>query len=405
MTRIALGWVALLLTACAASTAAPSPTALPTAGPTTAPISPAIVTPSAVTPASSTPVIVTPAHSSGEIAFVSDRGGKDAIYLMAGDGSGIRKLTSNGADNREPAWSGDGGELAYTVIDGFDETGAISKSHVAVLKVDGGQEVDLTAELTQASQPVWSLERGGAGSGRRIAVTARVSGGSDEREVFVVDPLGTGNFKQVTNFGGGSLGCWMPRWRPDGRTLVVYCQGLMVGGFQVVDLATGRMTPFPVAEPGSALAALSTGGLLATDDQTAIRLGDSLHPDAEARYLMPAGSDTPVHDAVGLAWSPVDPDLLAVRQADALIVVNIKDFSVVTLADHAPFAQPADLPPSSPVKTYPSTVSWSADGRWIAFVAWIEGSEEIAAASLDQPGSIIRLTADPATDIQPAWRP
>jgi len=40
----------------------------------------------------------------GEIAFVSDRGGKPAIYRMNADGSGVRHLTDSPASDFSAVW-------------------------------------------------------------------------------------------------------------------------------------------------------------------------------------------------------------------------------------------------------------------------------------------------------------
>ena len=47
-----------------------------------------------------------------EIAFASDRDGKSSIYCMAVDGTGVTRLTS-GYDDRQPAWSPDGRNLCF----------------------------------------------------------------------------------------------------------------------------------------------------------------------------------------------------------------------------------------------------------------------------------------------------
>ena len=39
------------------------------------------------------------------LVFVSERDGNPEIYLMAADGSNLRRLTDNTADDSEPAWS------------------------------------------------------------------------------------------------------------------------------------------------------------------------------------------------------------------------------------------------------------------------------------------------------------
>jgi Tol biopolymer transport system component len=49
----------------------------------------------------------------GKIAFASERDGDFEIYLMNADGSDPTRLTTNPADDREPAWSPDASEIAF----------------------------------------------------------------------------------------------------------------------------------------------------------------------------------------------------------------------------------------------------------------------------------------------------
>ena len=53
-------------------------------------------------------------RKSGKIAFQSDRGGSYQIYTMNRNGNKIDKLTSNSADNEDPAFSPNGKTIAFT---------------------------------------------------------------------------------------------------------------------------------------------------------------------------------------------------------------------------------------------------------------------------------------------------
>ena len=48
-----------------------------------------------------------------QIAFVSRRDGNDELYLMAPDGSGLRRLTNDAGADVTPRWSPDGEWLAF----------------------------------------------------------------------------------------------------------------------------------------------------------------------------------------------------------------------------------------------------------------------------------------------------
>ena len=47
------------------------------------------------------------------IAFVSDREGAEALFLMDADGTGVRRLTQELPPVSHPSWSADGRRLAF----------------------------------------------------------------------------------------------------------------------------------------------------------------------------------------------------------------------------------------------------------------------------------------------------
>jgi len=78
-----------------------------------------------------------------KIAFVSRRDGDDEVFVMNLDGSGQTQLTHNEVRDREPAWSPDGTKIAWT-SDGL--------GGVAVMNADGSNPV----LLAEGDGPAWS---------------------------------------------------------------------------------------------------------------------------------------------------------------------------------------------------------------------------------------------------------
>jgi WD40-like Beta Propeller Repeat len=67
---------------------------------------------------------------SGLIAFVSDRDGSDALFVMRSDGSGVRCLTVDLPAVFHPSWSADGQRMAFNA-------GSPTASDIYLINVDG----------------------------------------------------------------------------------------------------------------------------------------------------------------------------------------------------------------------------------------------------------------------------
>lgn len=87
----------------------------------------------------------TPSPDGRTIAFLSDRDGTARIYLMNGDGTNLRRLTTQLGEESEPTWSRDGNQLAY-VVDG----------HVWVRDMMSGRERTITAPGVRELEPSFS---------------------------------------------------------------------------------------------------------------------------------------------------------------------------------------------------------------------------------------------------------
>jgi Tol biopolymer transport system component len=74
----------------------------------------------------------------GRIAFVSDRDGDAEIYTIKASGSGLRQITHNTAEESGPAWSPDGTKIAFASnMDGHD-------FEIYVKDLKSGQTTQLT---------------------------------------------------------------------------------------------------------------------------------------------------------------------------------------------------------------------------------------------------------------------
>jgi TolB protein len=80
------------------------------------------------------------------IAFFSDRDGTGEIYLMNADGSGVRRLTTDGGHRGRAYWSADGHRLAFALAAG-DSTRILSVS------VDSGAVAELGRVAARGATP------------------------------------------------------------------------------------------------------------------------------------------------------------------------------------------------------------------------------------------------------------
>ena len=155
--------------------------------------------------------------ANGKIAFSSDRAGDNEIFAMNPDGTGLDQLTSNNGDDYDPAWSADGGWIAFR---GYEDGDAEIYARSCCGDVFVSRR--LTNNTASDGQPAWSPD------GKKIAfVTDRESG---DAEIYVMDatdeknnqtgtpgPDGNGdNQRNLTTFPAIDTD---PAWSPDGTKI------------------------------------------------------------------------------------------------------------------------------------------------------------------------------------------
>ena len=141
-----------------------------------------------------------PAYSpdGNKIAFISNRDGLPAVYVMNANGGDVRKL-SNGIPNCSwPAWSSDGTKLFV-----------YSEENWYVMNANGGA-------LSKIPYPFGRLSPDGK---KIVFVNGSVPGSKETHEIFVGDAAG-GNAIRLTN--NHSLDT-DPNWSPDSKRIVFTC--------------------------------------------------------------------------------------------------------------------------------------------------------------------------------------
>ncbi len=147
-----------------------------------------------------------------QIAFRTSRDGQDEIYVMAADGTCERNLTLSPKDDRSPAWSPGGCEIAYDHF--FDAR----FQDIATIPVAGGEPRRITTK--SGEYPSWSPD------GRRIAFASARDGDYD---VYVINADGSGE-RQVADLPGYQF---YPAWSPDGLWLAYESGQSTIEGLQI----------------------------------------------------------------------------------------------------------------------------------------------------------------------------
>jgi Tol biopolymer transport system component len=135
------------------------------------------------------------------IAFVSDKPGNDEIYVMNADGTGQTRLTNEAQPDGHPTWSPNGTQIAFA-------SHRSGNTDIWVMNADGSNPVRLTTNAAEDMDPAWSPD------GTRIAFVSNRDG---NLEVYVMNADGS-NQTRITQTAVDET---QPDWSPNGSQLVV----------------------------------------------------------------------------------------------------------------------------------------------------------------------------------------
>lgn len=167
----------------------------------------------------------------------ADAGAPLDLFTMRADGSDRRRIAATPSSDTQPAWSPDGGGIAFI----SDRDG---QGQLWVMGVDGMGATPVVETADEAQNPAWSPD------GRWIAFYATNADGEDH--VFVVGADGS-DLRRL------APGLW-PAWTPDGGSLLYGGEGglyrLAVAGGDPVLVIAGNVLSGELSPDGTRLACI-----------------------------------------------------------------------------------------------------------------------------------------------------
>ncbi|HEY89765.1 MAG TPA: hypothetical protein G4N98_08565 [Thermoflexia bacterium] len=142
----------------------------------------------------------TPVGSGGTVAFSVRRNGNNDIYLLSQNTGKLLRLTSDPAEDRDPAWSPDGHWLAFA-------SNRANNWDLYLMELDSGVIIRLTRDATFEASPTWSPDS------RWLAYETYQEGNLN---LHVISVDGEEDYQLTSD----PAPDYSPAWSPDGRHII-----------------------------------------------------------------------------------------------------------------------------------------------------------------------------------------
>lgn len=324
------------------------------------------------------------------IAFSSDRNGNLDVYVMPAAGGNVKQLTFHSSEDSVLNWTPDGRSVLFSA-----NRGENFMPMLYTVSVDGGMPVSAGADM--------GVQASFSPDGRRLAYNQKAQSywrkfyrGSYQSDVMVAD-VAAKKFTNVTDFEG--LDSW-PMWARDGNIYFVSDRD-----------GNGLTNIWRVPESGGKaerVTSFKSGDVrwpaISADGKTIVFEHDFgvSKLDVASKRVTPLRFDINAETEESLTEvrnfnSEVDDYELAPNSRRIVFAVHGEVFTAPV--DEGDLRQITDSPWRD------QNVTYSPDGKWIAYVSDRSGREELYVSAVDGAGEPQKLTDIDALKASYTWSP
>ncbi|HZB77680.1 MAG TPA: plastocyanin/azurin family copper-binding protein [Solirubrobacteraceae bacterium] len=331
------------------------------------------------------------------IALASDIGGPTSVdlFTLNGSESGFKQLTTDGAENLEPAWSYDAAnrQIAY-------QSARAGRFSIFRIDADGTDDVNLTPDNTSNNlEPSWSPDS------FKIAFSSDRTGNGD---IYVMDFDGS-NVRRLTSDAAGER---HPTWSPDGRQIAFASDKTGKSRLMIMDVdpdGSGEGTNARALGPDFETGAQTEPDWSPVDDKIAYTQLRGTPPDPDPEVFdIGANTFTPLtgSTASDLAptWAPDGSRVIWTRLENGHqdLFIRATDASgtadaITKLDDTRSYATPAWQPAPKPARTRPTPPPPATGGD-----PGTTPGTTVPAGDTGGTGGATPPPADPGTAIRPS---
>jgi tricorn protease len=324
------------------------------------------------------------------IAFSSDRNGNLDVYVMPSSGGSVKQLTFHSSEDSVLNWTPDGRSVLFSANRG---EGFLPMLYI--VSVEGGMPVGAGADM--------GVQGSFSPDGRRLAYNQKAQSywrkyyrGAYQSDVIVAD-IAAKKFTNVTDFEG--LDSW-PMWARDGN---IYFVSDRDGG--------GLTNIWRVSESGGK-----------AERVTSFKSGDVRWPsisDDGKTIVFEHDFGVSKLDVASKRVTPLRFDINAETEESLSEVRNfnseVDDYDLapnsrrIVLSVHGEiFTAPVEEGDLRQITDSPSrdrNVTYSPDGKWLAYISDRSGREELYVSAVDGSGEPQKLTDVDALKASYSWSP